>query len=42
MFQFKEYSDVKLFSDNVLISTFHKEFKNLNFENKKVVIVGNK
>ena len=38
----KQYSDVKLFSDNVLISTFHKEFKNLNFENKKVVIVGNK
>jgi UDP-N-acetyl-D-mannosaminuronate dehydrogenase len=42
IFNSKQYSDVKFFSDNVLISTFHKEFKNLNFENKKVVIVGNK
>jgi len=39
---YKKYKDVEGFSDNVLISTFHDEFKKLDFSNKKVIVVGNK
>ena len=39
---YKKYIEVESFSDNVLISTFHDEFKNLDFSNKKVIVIGNK
>ncbi len=39
---YKKYNEVESFSDNVLISTFHDEFKNLDFSNKKVIVIGNK
>ena len=39
---YKKYNEVESFSDNVLISTFHDEFKNLDFSNKKVINGGNK
>ena len=39
---YKNYTDLKDFSNNILISTFHDEFKDIDFENKKVIIIGNK
>ena len=39
---YKKYNEVESFSNNVLISTFHDEFKNLDFSNKKVIVIGNK
>ena len=37
-----DYEDVKNISNNVLIATYHDYFKNLDFDNKKVVVVGYK
>ena len=36
----KSYDQVESFSKNVLISTFHDEFKHIDFSNKEVIIVG--
>ena len=38
----QSYDQVKSFSDNILISTFHDEFKKIDFSNKEVIIVGKK
>ena len=38
----KSYDQVESFSKNVLISTFHDEFKHIDFSNKEVIIVGKK
>lgn len=37
-----DYEDVKNLSNNILIATYHDYFKKLNFDNKKVVVVGYK
>lgn len=37
-----KYEDVKDKTSNILISTYHDYFKNLDFNNKKVVVVGYK
>ena len=39
---YSSYQEIKNFSDNILISTFHDDFKNLSFNNKEVIIVGSK
>lgn len=39
---YKKYIEVESFSENVLISTFHDEFKKLDFSNKKVIVIGSK
>jgi|TARA_Y100000768_G_scaffold228382_1_gene172415 UDP-N-acetyl-D-mannosaminuronic acid dehydrogenase len=39
---YKNYKDIVSFSENVLITTFHDEFKDYNFDGKKVIVVGNK
>ena len=39
---YKNYEDILSFSKNVLITTFHDEFKDYNFDGKKVIVVGNK
>lgn len=39
---YKKYIEVESFSENVLISTFHDEFKRLDFSNKKVIVIGSK
>ena len=37
-----KFEDVQDFSDNILITTYHDYFKELNLSSKKVVVVGNK
>ena len=37
-----KYEDVKDKTKNLLISTYHDYFKNLDLNNKKVVVVGYK
>ncbi len=39
---YKNYKEILSFSENVLITTFHDEFKDYNFDGKKVIVVGNK
>lgn len=36
------FNEISNFSENVLISTYHDVFKEINLENKKVIVVGNK
>ena len=36
----QNWTDIKDFSDNVIIATYHSEFKSLNLDNKKVILIG--
>ncbi|MCH1611772.1 MAG: hypothetical protein L7S72_00610, partial [Flavobacteriales bacterium] len=40
-FQIYDYDAVKLKTNNILISTFHKYFNEIDFNQKRVVTVGN-
>ena len=41
-FKLYDYNSASKITNNVLISTFHDSFHDLDFENKKVVTVGSK
>ena len=36
----QNWNDIKDYSDNVIIATNHSEFKSLNLDNKKVILIG--
>ena len=36
-----KFNEISTLTDNLLVTTYHDEYKNYDFSNKKVLVIGN-